>query len=184
MKITVINNSSTAVPCVDGTQCEAGATHEMPGRVAADITYMMAFASGNDVIIEVELEAMDRSPIVCTMKKPADPAGGVVELAGVGFDLLTQAGAAANVDPQMYMGAFDDAACTIPSVDAVLDTATSGTIDDGTGTNLIKVTPTAAGVFACKVTVTAPAAVHLKAWPVGSDYAIDNSDSDVVTFTP
>lgn len=186
MKIIVINNNpsgSFPIPCVDGSSCSPGTTKTMLGRSKGDVGYMMSKANGNVVIIRAEIEASDRAPIVCDMKNPADPAGGVVELAGCGFDLETEAGVAANVAPQMYLGAFDDAACTVPSVDGTLSTATTGTIDSGSGTNLVKVTPSAAGIVALKLTVTEPGVIYLKAWPVGSDYVVDSSDTDTVTFT-
>ena len=185
MKITVINNrpaNGEKVPCVDSTSVAPGETHEMLGRTIEEVPIQMAFSDGNLVIVLAELDASDRAPAVNVMKNPADPGSGVVELAGCGFDILTQTGIAANIDPQMYIGAFDDAACTIPSVDAVMDTITTGTIDSGDGTNLLKVTPDSAGEVALKLTVTAPAVVYLKAWPVGSDYIVDSASLDTVTF--
>jgi len=186
MKITVINNNpsgSFPIPCVDGSSCAAGATKVMTGRSKEDVIYMMSKSDGNLVIIRVDIEASDRAPIVCDMKNPADPAADVLELAGCGFDLETESGTAANVAPQMYLGAFDDAACTVPSVDGKLGTATTGTIDSGSGTNLVKVTPSAAGIVALKLTVTGAGVIYLKAWPVGTSYIVDSSDTDTVTFT-
>lgn len=186
MKITVINNRPSggdAVPCVDGTQVEPGETHEMLARSAEELIYMMGQADGNTVLVLGQIEGNDRAPIVNVMKKPADPAGGAATLAGVGFDLMTEAGVAANVNPQMYMGVFDDAACTIPSVTGQLSTATVGTIDEGTGTNLIKCTPDATGDMTLSVDDAADEIVYLKAWPVGTGYIIDSSDIDSVEFT-
>jgi len=187
MQITVINNRAAggdAVPCVDSTSCEAGETHVMPGRTAREVALQMYHADGNDVIVLTQIEGEDRAPIVCDMKNPADPAGGTFVVAACGFDLETEAGAAANVDPQMYMGVFDDEDCTIPSVDGTLDTAAVGTIDDGAGTNLIKATPSAAGELSVSLTVTGAQDAWMKAWPVGTDYIIDSSETDKVTFTP
>lgn len=187
MKITVINNrpsGGVAVPCVDSTQCKPGETHVMAGRDLNEIPGQMTFADGNDVLVFCELEGKDRSPLICDMKNPVDPAGGAVTCAACGFDLEDQGGAAANADPQMYLGAFDDAACTIPSVDGTLDTAATGTIDEGAGTNLLKVTSDAAGEVSVTLTVTAPATVYLKGWPVGSEYTVDSSETDEIIFTP
>jgi len=187
MEITVINNrpaGGAQVSAIDGTTVNPGQTHAMPGRSKDDVAYQMASASGHDVIVLCKIEGNDRSPVICDMKNPADPAGGTFLLNGVGFDLLTEAGVAANVAPQMYMGVFDNAACTIPSVDGVLSNAATGTIDSGTGTHLVKITPSAAGVASLRVTVTGARAVYLKAWPVGTSYIVDSSDTDTVTFTP
>lgn len=186
MEITVINRRPTGgnnVYCVDQTQVAPGSQHTMTGRAKDDVIFQKA-VQDDQVTVLAKIEGSDRAPIICDMKNPADPAGGVNTLAGVGFDLETEAGAAANVAPQMYMGVFDDAACQIPAVHGNLSTPTTGTINSGSGTNLIKCTPSAAGVFACSVNDTTDEKVYLKAWIVGTDYVIDSSDTDDVTFTP
>jgi hypothetical protein len=149
----------------------------------AEVALQKYHEDGNNVIVLCQIEGNDRAPIVCDMKNPADPVADTFTCAGCGFDLETEAGAAANVDPQMYMGAFDDEACTIPSVDGTLDTAAAGTIDDGEGTNLLKVTPSATGEFSVTLTVTGAGTIYMKAWPVGTDYIVDSSETDEVTFT-
>jgi hypothetical protein len=169
--------------CVDGTTVAPGEQHEMLGRSRTELIFQMN-SQDDDVTVLGALEGDDRSPLINTMKAPADPAGGVVVLAGEGFDLLDEAGAAANKDPQMYLGVFDDADCQTPSVDGTLDTAAVGTIDDGAGTNLLKVTPSAAGVVSVTLTATADGEFWLKAWPVGTEYVIDASDTHKTTFTP
>ena len=187
MQITVINNRAAggaSVPCVDSTQCDPGQSRVMPGRTARDVALQMYHADGNDVLVLCQIEGEDRAPVVCDMKNPADPAGGTFNVAGCGFDLNTEAGAAANVNPPMYMGAFDDEDCTIPSVDGTLDTAAVGTIDEGAGTNLLEVTPDAAGEFSVTLTVTGAGTIYLKAWPMGTEYIIDSSETDEITFTP
>jgi len=186
MKITVINNRASggaAVPCVDGTEVAAGSTHEMLGRDKVEVTYQMAHADGNDVIVLAEIEGGDRAPIVCQMKTPVDPAGGATTCAACGFDLLTEAGAAANVAPNMYLGVFDDAACTTPAVNATLDTAATGTIVSGAGTNLLVVTPDATGEVSVTTTDAEDEVLYLKAWPVGTSYIIDCSSIDSIEFT-
>ena len=185
MKITVINNrpsGGSKVACVDGTTVAPGGSHEMIGRTKADVAYQKSVANGNKVIVLAELDGNDRAPIVCEMKNPGD-ASGVATLAGVGFDLLTEAGAAANVNPTMLLGVFDDEGCQTPAVNADLDTATTGAIDSGGGTNLVEVTPDATGEFACSVNNTEDETVYLKAWPKESDYIVDSSSLDSVEFT-
>lgn len=186
MKITVINNRASTgekVPCVDGTSVAPGATHVMLGRSKEDVIYQMDHADGNTVIVIAQLEGDDREPIVCDMKNPSDPAGGATTCAACGFDLEDTAGTAANVAPQMYLGAFDDAACTTPAANATLDTAAAGTIDAGAASNLLTVTPSATGEVSVTLTDAEDETVYLKAWPVGTDYIIDCSETDSVEFT-
>ena len=188
MKITVINKrpaGGDAVYCVDGVQVTPGAQHEMPGQDKEGLIFQLA-SQDDDVSVIGEIEGSDRSPLVCKMKVVADPVIDATESDGEGFDLLTEAAAAANVAPQMYVGAFEDSDCQTPHVTATLGAADTpvGTIDSGSGTNLLKVTPTTAGVFECKITeTTLPETVYLKAWPVGTDYVVDSSDTASAAFT-
>jgi len=185
MKITVINKRPTTgerVSCVDGTTVEPGSQHEMLGRSVTEAVFQLG-VQDDDVAVNVEIEGDDRAPVVCVMKSPADPAGGAATLAAVGFDILTEAGAAANVAPQMYMGVFDDEDCQTPAVTGQLSTAVTGTIDSGTGTNLVKCTPDAAGEFSCSVDDAEDETVYLKAWIVGTGYIVDSSSIHDVTFT-
>jgi hypothetical protein len=184
MLITIVNNSTADVVGPGDRTVAAGASGTFAGRTEAELLYYQGLLLSTTVQVHGTLEDADYPPLVNTMKNPADPAGGVVVLAGVGFDILDIAGAAANVAPQMYLGVFDDLACTIPSVDGTLDTITTGTIDAGDGTNRLTVTPSAAGVVACRVVVTADATVYLKAWMVAAGRVIDTSDVDTVVFTP
>jgi hypothetical protein len=186
MKITVINKRSSAggnVYCIDGTEVAPGAQHEMSGRTAGELVFQSEQVTDDDVSVIGQIEGSDRAPIVCVMNVVADPAGDAAESLGEGFALKTEAGGDANVAPQMYMGVFDDADCQTPAVNATLDTATAGTINSGDATNLIKCTPTAAGAFACSVLDAEDEKVYMKAWPVGTDYVVDSSDTSDVTFT-
>lgn len=186
MKITVVNkraSTGSAVYCIDGTSVSPGAQHEMTGRGKDEVVFEITNLSDDDVAVLAEIEGADRAPIVCDMKAIADPAADATTSAGEGFDLLTEAGAAANVAPQMYMGAFDDATCQTPAANATLNTASAGTIDSGGGTNLLKVTPSATGEFACTLTDAEDEVVYMKAWPVGTDYIVDSSDITTAEFT-
>lgn len=184
MKITVINKRPSGgekVYCVDQTTVEPGEQHEMTGRSKEDVIFQMA-VQDDDVSVVAELEGDDRSPLVNQMKSPADPAGGTFTLAAEGFDILDEAGAAFSTTMQMYLGVFDDADCQTPSADGTLDTAATGTIDEGAGTNLLKVTPDA-GVVSVTLTGTGAGEFWLKAWPVDTDYVVDSSDTHKTTFT-
>jgi len=187
MEITVINKRASTgenVACIDGTTVAPGSQHAMSGRSAAELIHQQSIvASDTDVAVLCKIEGSDRAPIVCDMKAIADPAADATTSAGEGFDLKTEAGAAANVAPQMYLGAFDDATCQTPAVNATLDTASTGTIDSGAGTNLLKVTPDATGEFACTLTDAEDEVVYLKAWPVGTDYIVDSNDITSAEFT-
>lgn len=185
MKVTVINKQATGEPSlylIDGTQLASGAQHEMLARSKEDLLFQIGLQDDN-VAVLAEIEGSDRAPIVNTMKTPADPGSGVATCAACGFDLLTEVGGAAGVAPQMYMGVFSDALCQTPSTTGTLDTAATGTIDDGDGTNLIKCTPDATGEFSVTLTDTADETVYLKAWIVGIGYIVDSSSIDEVTFT-
>jgi len=186
MEITVVNNNpstGTKVPCVDGTAVAPGGRHVMSGRSKAEVVYQETYADSNKVIVLSKIEGADRAPVVCVMKSPSDPAGTVHTLAAVGFDLKTESGAVANVNPAMMMGVFDDEDCQTPAAHANLNTATTGTIVNGAASNIIEVTPTAAGVFACSVNDSVDEAVYLKAWVKGTAYVVDSSDYHKVTFT-
>lgn len=183
MKITCVNRSTNPVPMPGAVSCAAGATKFVTSRTVDEAAQMTEQYAGSAVEIFVELEAEDYPPILAVAKTPADPAGGVDTLAGVGFDLKTLDGNAVAYQPTMYLGVFSDAACTTPSTTATLDTATAGTIVSGGGTNLLEVTPSATGEFACSVDDTADEAVYLKAWVAGSRRIVDTSDQHTVTFT-
>lgn len=186
MKITVINkraSSGAKVACIDGTTVAPGSQHEMTGRSKDEVVHELTYVADADVAVLAEIEGSDRAPIVCDMKDIADPAGDATTSAGEGFDLLTEAGAAANVNPNMYFGAFDDATCQTPAVNATLNTASTGTIVSGGASNLLVVTPDATGEFACTLTDAVDEVVYMKAWPVGTDYIVDSSDITTCEFT-
>jgi len=184
MQITIVNNSTQPVPGPGATTVPAGDTLTLANRTQAEYASLVTSFVSDLVQVHATLEAADLPPINCVMKDPGDPAGGVDTIAGVGFDLKTQDGNDAGDDPQMYLGVFSDAECTTPSTTGTLDTATTGTIDEGAGTNVIKVTPDSTGEFACSLSDTADETVYLKAWAVGTGRAMDTSGVDDVTFTP
>lgn len=185
MKIIVINNTTaTKIPCVDGHTCVPGETYEMTGRSKDEVVYMMQNVDENDVIIKSEIEGDDRAPIISKIKTPADPGSGVGTQAANGFDLETEAGAAANVAPQMYLGVFDDEELTTPAANATLDTAAAGTIDAGAGTNLLTVTPSAAGEVSVTLTDAEDETVYTTAWPVGTSYIIECTEYHTTPFIP
>jgi len=118
------------------------------------------------------------------MKDPGDAGGGAAPLAGVGFDILDGVGGApAATALAMKLEVFDDALCTVPSVNATLDTAAVGAITAGAGTNSLEVTP-AAGVFSCTLSDAADETVYLKSSILVPGAAlIITSDIDDVTFS-
>ena len=54
------------------------------------------------------------------------------------------------------LGVFDDASLTIPSVDVALATATAGSILLGSGTAMIQIRTSNAGILACSATCSTP----------------------------
>ena len=183
MKITVINNSANVVPCPDYVNCAPGTTKVMTGRSVDEYAAIVDSHSTTNVLIIGELEEVDRAPVFCDLKSPGNPPADQDYQTGVGFDIETDAGAAANVAPNMYFGVFDNAACTTPSVHATLLTATTGTIVSGSGTNLLVVTPSAAGILSCRVNDATDETVYFRAWPVDYKRPLNCSEVVSVTFT-
>jgi hypothetical protein len=184
MQIKVINNSSSAIVLPGDVTCAAGATRTVTGRTEAELSAFQQLHSDGEVIIEGTLEDADKIPLVCDMKAPADPAGGVNTLAAVGFDLEDEQAAAFSAQPEMYLGVFDDVALTTPSVNGTLDTAAAGAIDAGAGTNLLEVTPSATGEMSVTLTQTDDIQCWVKAWPKTTvARIIDCSDVHAPTFT-
>ena len=183
MQLTIVNNSSVPVPAPGAATVAAGESLTMSARTQAEAEQMIENYASDEVQITVTLEDSDYPPLKCAKKTPADPAADATDLAAVGFDINDLYGNAYSTDVAMYFGVFDDAACTTPSTTATLDTAATGTIDEGDGTNTLKVTP-AGGVLS--VTVSIPVAadqvVYLKAWAANAR-PMDTSDVHTATFS-
>lgn len=185
MQITIVNNSSEPVAAPGAVTVDAGDSLTLSGRTVSEYQGLIERYVADDVQVHVALESFDLPPLACTMKDPGDPGASVTTMAGVGFDIEDLYGAAFSTTDKMYLGVFDDADCTTPSADATLDTATTGTIESGAGTNVIKVTP-AGGVFACSVDIPGAAnqVVYLKAWAEsGTTRAMGTNGTDSVTFS-
>lgn len=185
MQITVINNNPTggdAVPCPDSTTVKAGESKVMTGRTQEEAQLLITNYQSNTVIIRTALEAVDRAPVVAAMKAALTPTD-VDTIVGVGYQLESQDGTSQSIQPQMYLGCFDDAACEVPAVNAIMDTVAQGTIDEGDGTNLLKVTPSATGEVSVSMDDAVDEVVYVKAWPVTGDYTVDSSGVQTVTFS-
>lgn len=185
MKITIVNNSSSPVPAPGEVSVPAGGSLVLSDRTLEEYQSAVERFAADNVEVCCELEVGDLPPLQCVMKNPADPAADATTLAGVGFDMLDLYGAAFSTTDKMYLGVFDDAACTIPSTTATLGTATTGTIESGENTNVVEVSP-AGGVFACSVDIPSAAAqvVYLKAWAHADNArAMDTHGTDTVTFS-
>lgn len=184
MKITIINNSSDPVTGVGYTTVAAGETKEYSNRTTLEFDIFRGLLSTSDVLVLGEIEGADKSPIICDLKDPGDPAGGAAVQSGEGFDLLTEAGAAANVQPEMYMGLFDDEDCTVPAENATLTNAATGTFVSGVDTNLAVVQPAATGEFSCDIADTEDEKVYIRAWPkADAAFVVDCHEIGDVTFT-
>ena len=186
MQITVINNrpaGGAIVPLPDSTSVGPGESKVMTGRTQAEAQLLITNYQSEDVIIRTALEAIDRAPIVATMKANVTGSGGATTAVGVGAQLASQDGTSESIQPQMFLGCFDDAACTVPAVNATLDTAAAGTIDEGAGTNLLKITPSATGETSVTITDAEDEVVYIKQWPVDADYTVDSSGTQTATFS-
>jgi len=183
MKLTIVNNGTVPAPAPGSATVAPGSSLTMTSRTLDEAQQMIENHVSDLVKVFVELEDADYPPLKCVKKAPADPAANAVTLAACGFDIEDLYGSAYSTDVAMYLGAFDDAACTVPSTTATLGTAATGTIDEGEDTNAIKVTP-AGGVLS--VTLTIPAAadqvVYLKAW-AATGRPMDTSDVHTATFS-
>lgn len=185
MKITVINNEASAgisVPCPDSTTVKPGQSKVMTGRTKEEALLLVSGFASATVIIRTELEANDREPLVAAMKADVDDSGAGA-IAGVGFQLQSEDGTSKSLQPNMYIGLFDDAACLTPATNATLDTAAEGTIVSGGGTNLLKVTPSATGEISLTGTNAEDETVYAKAWAADGDYTIDSADTQAVVFS-
>lgn len=184
MKITIINNSSDIVTGPGYTYVDPGETKEYEGRSALELDIIRGEISASDVLVLGEMEGADKAPIICTLKDPGDPAGGDAVQSGEGFDLLTEAGAAANVQTKMYFGLFDDEDCTVPAENATVTNAATGTIDSGVDTNVALVTPDATGEFSCDIADSEDEKVYIRAWPkADQEYTVECIGIEDVTFS-
>lgn len=184
MKVTIVNRSTDPVPGPGATSIAAGGLLMLENRLQSEVASLISTYVSDLVQVHVEFEAADLTPLISKIKTPSDPAADATTLAACGFDIEDLYGNAFSTTDKMYLGAFDDAACTIPSTTATLDTAATGTINAGAGTNTLEVTPDA-GVLS--VTLTIPSAadqvVYLKAWVYSSERALDTSEVHTATFS-
>lgn len=184
MKITIINNGSTAVHGVGYVNVQPGETKVFENRTNLELDIARSQIASEEVLVIGEREGVDKSPIVCELKDPGNPGAGVADSANEGFDLLTEAGAAANVDPELYMALFDDEACTQLAATATLHTATTGSFVSGEHSNNAVVEPAATGEFDCTITNTGLGTVYIRVWPTqDAQYLVDCHELGDVTFT-
>lgn len=184
MKITVINNSDSVVPCPGVRSVAAGSSITLTGRSWTEYMDLLSNYGSDEVIVYGEVEAIDRPPIVLEMKTPADAAAGVDTVAAEGFQLRDLSGNAAPISTmEFYLGVFDDSGFTTLATNATLDTAAAGTIVSGGGTHLLVVTPSATGEVSVTLTDTVDETVYLRAWPKGTDWPVQATGSHSNTFT-
>jgi hypothetical protein len=185
MQITIVNNSSQPVAAPGAVTVPPTGTVTLAARTVAEYIGLIERYVSDLVTVTATLETADLPPIQCTLKAPADPVIDATDVLACGFDMEDLVGTAFSTTGKMYFGVFDDAACTIPSVDATLDTAATGTIDAGAGTNVLEVTP-AAGVLSvtCSIPAAADQTVYFKAWAhTDNPRVMDTSGIDSVDFT-
>jgi hypothetical protein len=183
MQITIVNRSTSPVPGPGVTSVPAGGELTLAGRTAAELASLVASYVSDLVQVHMTLEDADLPPLKAIQKTPADPGSGVGTIAAVGFDIEDVYGNAFSTVMGMYLGVFQDADCTIPATDATLDTAATGTIVAGAGTNLLEITP-AGGVVSVTLTDAVDEVVYVKAWVVDSARAVETSSQYTATFIP
>jgi hypothetical protein len=185
MQITIVNNSSDPVAAPGSVTVPAGESLTQADRTVAEYQGLIERYGSDLVTVTATLETADLPPLACVMKAPADPSIDAVDVLACGFDMEDLYGNAFVTTDKMYLGIFDDAACTVPSVDGTLDTAATGTIDAGGGTNVIEVTPDG-GVLSvtASIPLAADQTVYLKAWAhADNPRPMDTSGIDSVDFT-
>lgn len=185
MQITIVNNSSDPVAAPGAVTVPAGASLVLASRTVDEYIGLIERYVSDLVTVTASLETADLPPLQCAMKTPADPAADATDVVACGFDMTDMYGTAFSTTDKMYFGVFDDAACSVPSVDATLDTAATGTIDAGDGTNVLEVTP-AGGVLSvtCSIPAAAAQTVYFKAWAhTDNPRPMDTSGTDAVDFT-
>lgn len=183
MKATVINNSQNAVALPGAVVAQPGTAKTVTGLTLLQAAQLTA-QSSKLVQVQISLDPADKPAVIATMATPANPGSGVTVLAGEGFTLKDSSGTTVAIAEPVGLGVYDDAACTIPSADAYIDTATAGTITAGSGTNAIEAT-TAAGVLTVSVHKPAPGTVYVKPFTrSNATRVLDASDQRTTIFIP
>jgi hypothetical protein len=183
MKVTVTNSSQV------GADISSISLFLKPGT--KKVAYGCSLAQAADaqrhasalVRVEVEQDPSDRPIAFTTMAATADPAALATTSAAQGFTLKDSASATISIAEPVGLAVYDDAACTILSTTATLNTASVGTITSGAGTNKVEMV-TAAGQVALTVTKTTVGAVYLKAYSLaGATRILDSSGTHKITFS-
>jgi len=185
MQITIVNNSTEPVAAPGSVTVDPGDSVTLANRTMDEYIGLIERYVSDVVTVTATLEDVDYPPLACIMKTPADPVIDAVDVLACGFDMKDLYGTAYSTTAKMYLGIFDDATCETPSVDGTLDTAATGTIVAGAGTNVLEITP-AAGVVSVTASIPAPAdqTVYLKAWAhTDNTRPMDTSGIDAVAFT-
>lgn len=138
-----------------------------------------------DLVFERDAEASDIGAAVLLavlMDSPDQPDAGDDDLS-VGFQVIDQSGASVLKSSVLEFAVFDDEDFTIPSVNAVLQTATEGTIVAGEGTAALKIRTSGDGKFTCTLTDSQDETVYLACMSTFGGPLIDCQDFDSVTFS-
>lgn len=187
MKITLVNKGKTPVAVIGQIAVQPGGSHTMTGLSKVEAAQVM-LAGNKEFLVQTEPDPGDKVMYQAVMQTPADPGAGATVLAAIGFDVVDELAAPVLAAVKAGLAVYDDAACTIPSTTAYIDTPTAGTIEKGSGTNACEVTTEAVGgTFRASVHIPVAAAkvVYLKAFAISTTPNILLTPTvHKVTFTP
>jgi len=160
MKLNVTNNRADPLYIESrGISIQAGASIVLNNANAIDIG---ALKDDADVVVTVDYEAGDLMILVWEwVTLPAAPGGATTS--AIEGRIVDQFGLPVAEAMLLKVGAFDDAYCKTGAANAVMDTATKGTIKSGGASKELFVETSAAGEFACTLTDAADEVVYLAA---------------------
>jgi hypothetical protein len=133
-------------------------------------------------LVKVADELDNSQPSFVRLLKVTGPVTGT---AAVGFDIAEALDVGASVIAgveKLELAVFDDEDLTIPSVSAVLDTATEGVISAGAGSAALKVKTATTGSFRCSLTKGTAGVVYVASSLSFGSSALICNDVSPVTF--
>jgi hypothetical protein len=122
------------------------------------------------------------SGFVSAIVDAADVTGGGTTQT-VGLQLKDASGNPVAQEITLEFAVFNDAELSIPAINAILSTATSGVIVAGDGTAALKIKTDAMGLFECTLTDAVDETVYLGCSMTFGSPMVDCQSNDSVTFS-
>ena len=157
-----------------GSSALAGCNSDDAARVMLmiedeDVSAVATLVDGDDISLKLD------------MNNAEDVSG--VNVQDVGFQIKTTHGIPVEGYFYLDFGAFDDVAGVTAAAHATLDTAGTGSIIAGPGSNLVTAKTDAHGAFECELTNATDEITYLLAKIRVGSPAIDCTDYDSVAFS-